>query len=71
MISWVGGFVGIIIGSVLLLIQYYKPFLYVPGTLLPYPVSFEIKDLFLVVLTLFLLGGLTSFWVTSNLNKTL
>lgn len=71
MISWVGGFVGIIIGSVLLLIQYYKPFLYVPGTLLPYPVSFEIKDLFLVVLTLFLLGGLTSFWVTSNLNKIL
>ena len=64
MISWVGGFLGLIIGFSLLLIQYYSPFLYVPGTSFPYPVSFKLNDIFLVLLTLFILGLISSLWST-------
>ncbi len=71
MISWIGGIIGILIGGILLIIQYYHPFLFVPGTSLPYPVSFEFKNLILVIITLMILGGITSFWVTSNFNKNL
>ena len=64
MISWIGGFVGLLIGLSLLLIQYYSPFLYVPGTSFPYPVSFKLNDIFLVLLTLFILGLISSLWST-------
>ena len=64
MISWIGGLFGLILGLTLLLIQYFSPFLYVPGTVLPYPVSFKINDLILVISTLIILGFISSSWAT-------
>ncbi|MGB2245932.1 MAG: ABC transporter permease [Flavobacteriaceae bacterium] len=69
LISWVGGTLGIVLGTVMVLIQQHLPFLYVPGTNLPYPVEFTLWNFFLVILTLFSLGGLASFWATRGMDK--
>lgn len=69
LISWVGGGLGVIAGALLVLIQHYFPLLYVPGTNLPYPVLFEAKNFFTVLVTLLLLGSLTTAWATRNMDK--
>ncbi|MGB1449213.1 MAG: ABC transporter permease [Flavobacteriaceae bacterium] len=69
LISWVGGALGVIVGTCLVLIQHYFPLLYVPGTNLPYPVLFELKNFFVVLFTLFVLGGITTTWATRNMDK--
>ena len=69
MISWVGGFLGVLIGSFLLAIQFYNPFLYVPNTNIPYPISFELNNYIIVAFTIISLGAITSAWVTSSFNK--
>lgn len=71
LISWFGGFLGIIIGSVLVFVQQMFPFLYVPGTSLPYPVKFELTNFFTVVITLVVLGAITSYWATRKMDKQL
>lgn len=69
LISWVGGALGVIVGTCLVLLQHYFPLLYVPGTNLPYPVLFELKNFFVVLFTLFVLGGITTAWATRNMDK--
>ena len=69
MISWVGGFLGVLVGSFLLAIQFYNPFLYVPNTNIPYPISFELNNYIIVAFTIISLGAVTSAWVTSGFNK--
>ena len=69
MISWVGGFLGVILGSFLLIIQFYNPFLFVPNTNMPYPISFELNNYLIVMFTIISLGAITSVWVTSSFNK--
>ena len=69
MLSWVGGSIGIILAALLVSIQQHWPFLYIPGTRLPYPVEFQGKNLLLVTLTIFGLGILTSFWSTRGLEQ--
>ena len=69
MISWVGGFLGVILGSFLLIIQFYNPFLFVPNTNMPYPISFELNNYLIVMFTIISLGTITSAWVTSSFNK--
>ena len=69
MISWVGGFLGVLVGSFLLAIQFYNPFLYVPNTNIPYPISFELNNYIIVAFTIISLGAITSAWVTSSFNK--
>jgi len=64
-----GGIVGLIIGSVLVLIQHNYPFIYVPGTSLSYPVLFQMENLFIVMATLMLLGVLSTTWATRGLDK--
>lgn len=68
LISWVGGIVGIGIGSILVLIQYYSPFLYIPGTQLAYPVRFTFSNFGIVVATLLLLGTVAAFWATRKMD---
>ena len=69
LICWVGGGLGVFFGSLLVLIQSYFPFLYVPGTNLPYPVLFETKNFLVVLFTILVLGALTTAWATRNMDK--
>ena len=71
LISWFGGFLGIVFGSLIVLIQQHYPFLFVPGTSLPYPVKFELFNFFTVIGTLFILGTITSFWATRKMDQQL
>jgi lipoprotein-releasing system permease protein len=69
MISWVGGGLGILLGTTLVLLQRYFPFLYVPGTNFPYPVRLEFQNVAMVLMLLFVLGGLASAWATAQVGK--
>ena len=69
MISWVGGGLGILLGTTLVLLQRYVPFLYVPGTNFPYPVRLELQNVAMVLLLLLVLGGLASAWATAQVGK--
>ena len=69
LISSIGSLFGIVLGSILLLMQEYFPFLYVPGTSIPYPVILKIENLLVVFLTVLLLGSFTSLWATRGMKK--
>ena len=69
LICWVGGGLGVLTGVLLVLIQDYFPLLYVPGTSLPYPVLFELKNFLVVLFTILILGTLTTAWATRNMDK--
>ncbi|MEL0274551.1 MAG: FtsX-like permease family protein [Flavobacteriaceae bacterium] len=69
LICWVGGGLGVLTGVLLVLIQDYLPLLYVPGTSLPYPVLFELKNFLIVLFTILILGTLTTAWATRNMDK--
>jgi len=69
MISWVGGGLGVLLGTSLVLLQRYFPFLYVPGTNFPYPVRLEFQNVAMVLMLLFVLGGLASAWATAQVGK--
>ena len=64
-----GGVVGLIIGSILVLIQNYYPFIHVPGTSLSYPVLFQMENLFIVMGTLMVLGVVSTAWATRGFDK--
>jgi len=69
MISWVGGGLGIVLGTTLVLLQRYFPFLYVPGTNFPYPVRLEFRNVAMVLMLLLVLGGFASAWATAQVGK--
>ena len=69
MISWVGGGLGVLLGTTLVLLQRYFPFLYVPGTNFPYPVRLELQNVAIVLLLLLVLGGVASAWATAQVGK--
>ena len=69
LICSVGGGLGVLTGVLLVLIQDYFPLLYVPGTSLPYPVLFELKNFLIVLFTILILGTLTTAWATRNMDK--
>ena len=69
MIGWVGGGIGILFGSFLVLLQTYTPFLYIPGTNFPYPVRLEFQNIVVVFSILFVLGAIASRWSTVRLAK--
>ena len=68
-VSFFGSFVGCVVGCVFVIIQSSNPFVYVPGTNLPYPVILSFQNLFIVFLTVSLIGFAASFWTTRNLDK--
>lgn len=70
LLSGVGGLVGILIAVVLIGVQQAFPFLYVPGTRLPYPVVLHLQDVLLVALTVMSLGSLAAWWATRGIAKT-
>ncbi len=69
MISWVGGGIGIVLATIIIIIQSYAPFFYVPGTHFPYPVHLEIQNIVMVLGTLIVLGSFASAWTTFRLDK--
>ena len=69
MISWVGGGIGVLLGSALVLIQGYSPFLFVPGTNFPYPVRLEFQNVGMVLVLIFVLGGIASAWASARVGK--
>ena len=68
-VSFFGSLVGCIVGSVFVVIQGSSPFVYVPGTSLPYPVVLTFQNLLIVFLTVSFFGLAASFWTTRNLDK--
>ena len=68
-VSFFGSLVGCIVGSIFVVIQGSNPFVYVPGTSLPYPVVLTFQNLLIVFLTVSLFGLAASFWTTRNLDK--
>lgn len=69
MIISVGGGIGLIISSIVILIQQWIPLIYVPGTSLPYPVKWELKNLLLVTTTLLILGSVASAWASRGVKR--
>ena len=53
-----GGGIGLLLSSVLILIQQWSPFINVPGTSLAYPVKWELENFLLVMGTLLFLAVL-------------
>ncbi|MGB2434559.1 MAG: ABC transporter permease [Flavobacteriaceae bacterium] len=64
-----GGGIGLVLSSVVILIQQWIPFINVPGTSLAYPVKWELENLLLVMGTLLLLGSLASAWASRGVRQ--
>ena len=64
-----GGGLGIVLSSVVILIQQWIPFIHVPGTSLPYPVKWEFENLLLVMATLIVLGSIGSAWASRGIKR--
>ena len=69
LICGTGGFLGLVAGSILVLVQDFYPFLYVPGTSLPYPVEYRFENLLIVWFTLMILGALSTAWACRGIVK--
>lgn len=68
-ICFLGGILGLSLGSLLVLIQKYSSIINVPGTNLSYPVEFNIKNIIVVFLTLIILGSISSLWSIRGIKK--
>ena len=69
LICFFGGVFGLLIGIIIVLMQLYYPFILVPGTNMSYPVLFEFKNIFVVIITLITLGTFSTFWATKGISK--
>jgi len=63
------GFAGLFLGLLLILIQKYKPFLYIPQTNMPYPVEFHWSNITWVLLTIFFMGLFSTYIALRRLDK--
>ena len=68
-ISWLGSILGFGLGVFIIIIQKTFPFLYVPSTSIAYPVEIQFKNCLIVILTVFLLGSITSVIATADIRK--
>ena len=68
-ICFVGGIIGLSLGSLLVFIQKYSSIINVPGTNLSYPVEFNFKNILIVFLTLMILGSISSLWSIRGIKK--
>ena len=69
MIVLFGGIIGLVLSSVVILIQQWDPFINIPGTSLTYPVKWEFENILIVMGTLLLLGSLASAWASQRANR--
>ena len=69
LICGIGGAAGLIFGTFLILIQSYYPFVFVPGTNIEYPVIFELNNLIIVIITLLVLGTISTAWALKSISR--
>ena len=69
LICGIGGSAGLIFGAFLILFQSYYPFVFVPGTNIEYPVIFELNNLIIVIITLLVLGTISTAWALKSLSR--
>ena len=69
LICSIGGLIGLLLGIILVFLQSYYSFIYVPGTTLPYPVLFKYENILIVFSTLIILGTLSTAWATRGLSQ--
>lgn len=69
-VCFFGGFIGLLIGSIIVLMQQHFQLVMITPTL-AYPVVFSFQNLIIVFLTIVLLGILASWIASSNINKRL
>ena len=69
MIVLFGGIIGLVLSSIVILIQQWDPFINIPGTSLAYPVKWEFENILIVMGTLLLLGSLASAWASRGANR--
>ena len=63
------GLAGLILGLILVGIQYFHPFLYVPQTNMPYPVEFHWSNILYVLLTIIFMGTFATLVGISKIEK--
>tara|TARA_B100000575_G_scaffold281191_1_gene271557 strand:+ start:4581 stop:5720 length:1140 start_codon:yes stop_codon:yes gene_type:complete len=68
-ISWLGSFLGFGWGLLVVVIQKNFPFLYVPSTTLAYPVEVKFENCLIVLLTVIILGSITSILATAGIKR--
>ena len=69
LICGIGGSAGLIFGAFLILLQSYYPFVFVPGTNIEYPVIFEFNNLIIVIITLLVLGTISTAWALKSVSR--
>ena len=69
LICGIGGATGLIFGAFVVFLQSYYPFVFVPGTSIEYPMIFELKNLIIVIITLLILGTISTAWALRGLSK--
>ncbi len=68
-ISWLGSVLGFGLGMLIVFVQKSFPILFVPSTSMAYPVEIVFENCLIVLLTVFLLGTLTSFLATAGIER--
>jgi len=68
-ITWFGGCVGLLLGIIIVSIQIFFPFLYVPNTSIAYPIAINAQNIIIVILTFSTLGIIASIWGSRGVLK--
>ena len=67
--SFFGGIVGVLLAWLIIVFQNSYSLILVPGTSIPYPISFTVSNVFIVLTTIVALGVITSLWSTTGLKE--
>ena len=67
--SFFGGVLGVVLAWVIIVTQNSFSLILVPGTSIPYPISFTFSNVFIVLITILTLGVITSLWSTVGLKE--
>ena len=63
------GLAGLILGLILIVLQKWQPFLYIPQTDMPYPVEIHLSNILWVLLTILFMGGFATYIAVLRLEK--
>jgi lipoprotein-releasing system permease protein len=67
--SFFGGVVGVLLAWLIIVFQNSYSLILVPGTSIPYPISFTLSNVLIVLITIIALGVITSLWSTIGLKE--
>ena len=67
--SFFGGVLGVVLAWVIIVTRNSFSLILVPGTSIPYPISFTFSNVFIVLTTILTLGVITSLWSTVGLKE--